>query len=65
MSDLFFLDMLGAIADALAVRDYDLLLAHAPVIDAADLGNSRAILQSDGVIFIGQERQHEQLNDWP
>ncbi|WP_439102352.1 LacI family DNA-binding transcriptional regulator [Congregibacter sp.] len=62
MSDLFFLDMLGAIADALAARDYDLLLAHAPVIDAAQLANSRAMLQSDGVIFIGQERQHEQLN---
>lgn len=62
MSDLFFLDMLGAIADALAARDYDLLLAHAPVVDAAQLANNRAMQQSDGVIFIGQERQHEQLN---
>lgn len=62
MSDLFFLDMLGGIADALAARDYDLLLAHAPVTDASDLVNSRIMSQSDGVIFIGQERQHEQLN---
>lgn len=62
MSDLFFLDMLGGIADALAARDYDLLLAHAPVVDAAGLVNRRIMSQSDGVIFIGQERQHEQLN---
>jgi DNA-binding LacI/PurR family transcriptional regulator len=62
MSDLFFLDMLGGIADALAARDYDLLLAHAPVVDASDLADSRIMSQSDGVIFIGQERQHEQLN---
>ncbi len=63
MSDLFFLDMLGGIADALAARDYELLLAHAPVIDASSLVDSRIMTQSDGVIFIGQERQHEQLND--
>ncbi|MFK7828742.1 MAG: LacI family DNA-binding transcriptional regulator [Congregibacter sp.] len=62
MSDLFFLDMLGGIADALALRDYDLLLAHAPIIDAAQLASKRIMSQSDGVIFIGQEKQHEQLN---
>ncbi len=64
MSDLFFLDMLGGIADALAARDYDLLLAHAPVVDASDLANGRIMSQSDGVIFVGQERQHEQLNEF-
>lgn len=63
MSDLFFLDMLGGIADALATRDYDLLLAHAPIVDASDLANSRIMTQSDGVIFIGQERQHQKLNE--
>lgn len=62
MSDLFFLDMLGAIADSLSERDYDLLLAHAPVVNAADLARGRILNQSDGIIFIGQERQHEHLN---
>lgn len=63
MSDLFFLDMLGGIADSLAERDYDLLLARAPVLDVRDLNNSRMLNQSDGAIFIGQGEQHEQLNN--
>jgi DNA-binding LacI/PurR family transcriptional regulator len=63
MSDPFFLEMLGGVADRLAERDYDLLLAHAPVKNIAELRNSRVFRQSDGVIFIGQGEQHEQLND--
>ncbi|MEN8800613.1 MAG: substrate-binding domain-containing protein [Thiogranum sp.] len=62
MSDPFFLDMLGGIADALAEHNYDLLLAHAPVEDVAELGNSRVTKQSDGTIFIGQGEQHDELN---
>lgn len=62
MSDPFFLDMLGGIADALAEHNYDLLLAHAPVEDIAELGNSRVTKQSDGTIFIGQGEQHDELN---
>lgn len=63
MSDPFFLDMLGGIADALAEHDYDLLLAHAPVVNVLDLKGSRVMKQSDGVIFVGQGQQHEQLNE--
>ena len=63
MSDPFFLDMLGGIADCLAEHDYDLLLAHAPIENILELKGSRVIRQSDGVIFIGQEQQHEQLNE--
>ena len=62
MSDPFFLDVLGGIADALAEHNYDLLLAHAPVEDVAELGNSRVTKQSDGTIFIGQGEQHDELN---
>lgn len=61
MSDPFFLDMLGGIADALADHDYDLLLAHAPIANILDLNDSRVMRQSDGVIFVGQGKQHEQL----
>lgn len=62
MSDPFFLDMLGGIADALAEHDYDLLLAHAPVEDVLALKESSVMRQSDGTIFIGQAQQHEKLN---
>jgi DNA-binding LacI/PurR family transcriptional regulator len=62
MSDPFFLEMLGGIADALADRDYDLLLAHGPVTNVLDLRSGRVFRQADGVIFIGQGEQHELLN---
>lgn len=63
MSDPFFLDMLGGIADSLAERDYDLLLAHAPITNVLELRDSRVMQQSDGVIFIGQGEQLQQLNE--
>lgn len=63
MSDPFFLDMLGAIADTLAEHDYDLLLAHAPITNILELQDSRVLRQSDGAIFIGQGEQHEKLNE--
>lgn len=63
MSDPFFLDMLGSIADCLAEHDYDLLLAHAPISNVLDLRESRVIRNSDGVIFVGQGEQHEELNE--
>ncbi len=63
MSDPFFLEMLGGIADALAERDYDLLLTHAPVTDVLGLRNGRAFQQADGIIFIGQGEQHDALNE--
>ncbi|MCG8370597.1 MAG: LacI family DNA-binding transcriptional regulator, partial [Proteobacteria bacterium] len=62
MSDPFFLEMLGGIADSLADHDYDLLLAHAPIADVLELRDQRVIRQSDGVIFVGQAEQHEALD---
>ena len=62
MSDPFFLEMLGGIADCLAEHDLDLFLAHAPVADVLELQDSRVFQNSDGVIFIGQGTQHEKLN---
>ena len=62
MSEPFFLEMLGGIADTLAEHDYDLLLAHAPIPDVSELSESRVFRNSDGVIFVGQGEQHEQMN---
>ncbi len=64
ISDMFFLEMLGAIADALSAQNYDLLLAHSPVGNVMDVYNSRTFGQSDGIIFIGQGNQHKQLNEF-
>lgn len=63
MSDPFFLDMLGGIADALAEHNYDLLLAHAPIEDVLELRESRVFQQSDGTIFIGQAEEHDKLDE--
>ena len=63
MSDPFFLAMLGAVADSLAEHDYDLLLTHSTIADVRDLAKSRALRQCDGAIFIGQGKQHDQLNE--
>lgn len=62
MSDPFFLEMLGGIADCLAGHDLDLFLVNAPVVDVLDLQESRVFQNSDGVIFIGQGTQHDKLN---
>ncbi len=57
ISDPFFLDMLGSIADALALREYDMLLSkRAPW---ANGGRRNPLLtgRADGIIIIGQGRQ--------
>ncbi len=62
MSDPFFLEMLGGIADCLAEHDLDLFLAHAPVVDVLELPDTRVFQNSDGVIFVGQADRHDELN---
>ncbi len=61
-SDPFFLEMLGGIADGLAKNDYDLLLAQTPVRNISELASSRVVRNSDGVIFVGQNEEHQMLN---
>ncbi|GAK32161.1 HTH-type transcriptional repressor PurR [alpha proteobacterium Q-1] len=62
ISDPFFMELLGAIADALNARGFDLLLSRAdatnPKWSAMALDNGRA----DGTIIIGQSTQHQTLN---
>lgn len=63
VSDMFFLEMLGALADSLSANGYDLLLAHVPVEEVNQVHNHRAWRQSDGMMFVGQGTQHDYLNE--
>lgn len=62
LNDPFFLSMLGALADALAGRGFDMLLAR---VDAEQISCAAQPFDTGrvvGIILIGQWRQHEQLN---
>jgi len=63
LSDPFFLELLGELADELAARDYNLLLSkitQKPVEWIASLMKAK---RADGVIVIGQSLHHEDLNE--
>jgi DNA-binding LacI/PurR family transcriptional regulator len=63
LSDPFFLEILGALADELAARGYSMLLSktlHDPRRWVAGMVRSRRV---DGVIVIGQSLHHAHLNE--
>ena len=60
ISDPFFLELLGAIADAVTELKYDLLLSRVSAEDWQQRVASHSYV--DGLIVIGQSAIHEQLN---
>ncbi|RME66312.1 MAG: LacI family transcriptional regulator [Alphaproteobacteria bacterium] len=62
VSDPFFLDLLGHIADALSERGYDLLLSKAIPQEDDWLEKLTATRRTDGLILMGQSTQHEAIN---
>jgi DNA-binding LacI/PurR family transcriptional regulator len=61
VSDPFFLDLLGAIADALSAREHDLLLSKSAPWLRPDGANSLVSGRADGIIVIGQGRRLPEL----
>lgn len=59
ISDPFFMDMLGAVADYLTEHDYDLLISR---VSQENWQQKVREIRVDGALFIGQSVLHEQLN---
>jgi DNA-binding LacI/PurR family transcriptional regulator len=62
ISDPFFLDLLGSIADSLADSGYDLLLTKEATDRASWLADVVDTQRCDGVILIGQSSQQETID---
>jgi len=62
-SDPFFLDLLGAIADAVYERGYDLLLSRAAPWLREGGGNSILAGRADGIIVVGQGQRLAELRE--
>lgn len=63
-SDPFFSQIIASIADALAERDYDLLLSRATPWSEAMGADALSTHRADGVIMIGQGRDPERLAEY-
>ena len=62
LSDPFFLEILGAIADELTARGYNMLLAKVTQDPTDWIASSIRSRRADGVIVIGQSLHHGALN---
>ncbi len=62
LSDPFFLELLGAIADELTARGYSMLLSKITQPPGEWIASTVKARRADGVIVIGQSLHHEALN---
>jgi DNA-binding LacI/PurR family transcriptional regulator len=63
VSDPFFLEMVGHLADEISARGYDILLTRVPAPSPGWLGRLVQSGRADGVIVIGQSDQQSALNE--
>ena len=62
LSDPFFLQIIGQLADAISARGYDVLLIKMDAAGGDALERLAASQRADGLIIVGQSDQHEALN---
>ncbi|MBO9547318.1 MAG: LacI family DNA-binding transcriptional regulator [Caulobacter sp.] len=62
ISDPFFLEMLGRLADEITRRNYSVLLNKVIVTEAGWLDRIIQSHRADGLVLIGQSTQHDALN---
>lgn len=62
VSDPFFLQLFGHIADEITRRDYDVLLSRMPAPKPGGLLRHVQSQKADGYIVVGQSDQHAELN---
>ncbi|UAL10238.1 LacI family DNA-binding transcriptional regulator [Caulobacter segnis] len=62
ISDPFFLEMVGRLADEITRRDYSVLLNKVIVTEAGWLERIIQSHRADGLLLIGQSTQHDALN---
>jgi DNA-binding LacI/PurR family transcriptional regulator len=62
ISDPFFLEMIGRLADEITGRGYEVLLTKVVAPEAGWLERIIQSRRSDGLLVIGQSNQHEALN---
>ena len=62
ISDPFFLELVGHLADEITARGYDILLTRAPAPRPGWLAQLIQSARADGILVIGQSDQHAALN---
>ena len=62
LSDPFFMEMVGNLADRLAEHGYDLLLSKVPHPNAAWIGSLYQSRKADGVVLVGQSLEHQDIS---
>jgi DNA-binding LacI/PurR family transcriptional regulator len=62
LSDPFFLEIIGAIGDELALRGYSMLLSKVTQPPGEWISSTIKARRADGIIVIGQSLHHDELN---
>jgi DNA-binding LacI/PurR family transcriptional regulator len=63
LSDPFFMELVGNLADRFAEHGYDLLLSKVPRPNSSWITSLYQSRKADGVVLIGQSLEHEHISD--